>query len=168
MSTEPPPIPPPAPPPFGDPTVVRAENRSAIGKGVLFGCGGCAVVLVGIAAVFAAIFFGVFAAVGNSDAVKAAIKHASDSSAIQQRLGTPLERSWMTTGNLETANGSSSADLRISVNGPKGSGKIHAVGYKRGNEPWTFTVLEVTIDATGQRINLLQPPSSNSSNSPFI
>lgn len=144
--------------PFGDPTVVRTENRSAVGKGVLIGCGGCAVILLGIAAVFTAIFFGVFAAVGNSDAVAEAIKRAGESPLVQEQFGAPLERGWLTTGNLETANGSSSADVYIAIKGPKGSGKIHAVGYKRGDEPWVFTALEATVEDTGDRINLLPTP----------
>lgn len=144
--------------PFGDPTVVRAENRSAVGKGVLIGCGGCAVVVLGIAAVFAAIFFGVIAAVGNSDAVAEVLKRAESSDAVRREIGTPLERGWMTSGNLETANGSSSAELHIPVTGPKSSGEIHAVGFKRGDEPWVFTLLEVEVDGVADRINLLPDP----------
>jgi Cytochrome oxidase complex assembly protein 1 len=158
MSAEPPPVPPPAPAPFGDPVAIQKQNSSAVAKGILFGCGGCAVVLAGIAAVFAAIFFGVFAAIGNSDAVAEAIKRASASPEVQQMLGTPLERGWLTAGNIETANGSSSADVHIPVKGPKMSGNIHAVGYKRDEEEWVFTVLEVTIDGTAERINLLPSP----------
>ena len=150
MSETPPPV------PFGDPTTIRAQNRSAISKGVLIGCGGCAVIAMGIAVIFAIFFFGIFASIGRSEAVAEAIKRASASPKIQQELGTPLERGWLTTGNIETANGSDSADVRIPLKGPRMSGTLHAVGYKRGSEPWVFTVLEMIVNGTAERLNLLQ------------
>ncbi len=143
--------------PFGDPTAITTQNRSAVGKGVLIGCGGCAVVLLGIAGVFSAIFFGVFAAIGKSDAVAEVMKRADESKVVREQLGTPLQRGWLTTGNIETANGSSSAELQIPIEGPKGSGRIEVDGYKRGNEPWVFTVLDVLIDSTSERIDLAHP-----------
>ena len=143
--------------PFGDPTAITTQNRSAVGKGVLIGCGGCAVVLLGIAGVFSAIFFGVFAAIGKSDAVAEVMKRAGESKVVREQLGTPLQRGWLTTGNLETANGSSSAELQIPIEGPKGSGRIEVNGYQRGSEPWVFTVLDVLIDSTSERIDLAHP-----------
>jgi Na+-transporting methylmalonyl-CoA/oxaloacetate decarboxylase gamma subunit len=156
----PPPIPPPSPPPFGDPTAIQKQNSSAVAKGILFGCGGCTVILAGMAAVFAVVLFGVFAAIGNSDAVAAAIKQASASPEVQRALGTPIEREWLTTGSVETANGDSSADVHIPIKGPKGSAKIRAVGHKRKGGEWVFTVLEVTIAATQETINLLKAGQS--------
>lgn len=151
MSTSPPDL------PFGDPTAITAQNRSAVGKGVLIGCGGCAVVLLGIAGVFSVIFFGVFAVITNSDAVTEVMKRAGESKLVQEHLGTPLEKGWLTTGHIETANGSNSAELKVPIEGPKGSGSIRANGYKRGEEPWVFNVLEVFIDKTGERIDLAHP-----------
>ena len=143
--------------PFGDPTAITPQNRAAVGKGVIVGCGGCAVVLLGIAGVFSAIFFGVFAAIGKSDAVAEVMKRAGESKVVREQLGTPLQRGWLTTGNLETANGSSSAELQIPIEGPKGSGRIEVNGYQRGSEPWVFTVLDVLIDSTSERIDLAHP-----------
>lgn len=148
--------------PFGEPTAVQKQNKAAIGKGVLIGCGGCLVVLLGMAAVFAAIFFAVFAAIGNSDAVAEAIKRASASSQVQARLGTPLKRGWFTSGSVQTNNGASSADVNIPVSGPKMSGHIHAVGTRQPGGEWVFTLFEITIDGTTERINLLQPFTSAS------
>jgi hypothetical protein len=140
--------------PFGDPSTITTQNRAAVGKGVMVGCGGCAVVLLGIAGVFSAIFFGVFAAIGKSDAVAEVMKRAGESKVVREQLGTPLQRGWLTTGNLETGNRSSSAEVQVPIEGPKGSGRIQANGYKRGDEPWVFNVLEVIIDKTGERIDL--------------
>lgn len=141
---------------FGDPTAVRTENRTAIGKGLLIGFGGCAIAWIGIGVVFGAVFLTIFAAIGNSEASTEALKRAGASPHVQEKLGTPLTRGWFTTGSVETANGSSSAEVRIPVSGPKGSGKVHAVGYKRGDEKWVFTVLDVVIDGTNERIHLVQ------------
>ena len=143
--------------PFGDPAAITTQNRTAVSKGVLFGCGGCAVVLLGIAGIFTAVVFGVFAVIRNSDAATEAVKRASESKVVQEQLGLPLEKGLLTTGNIETANGSSSAELQIPIEGPKGGGRIEANGYKRGNDPWIFTVLDVVIDSTSERIDLAHP-----------
>ena len=50
MSTQPPPL------PFGDPSKIQKEHASAVGKGVLFGCGGCAVA-VGVVVVLGVAVF---------------------------------------------------------------------------------------------------------------
>lgn len=142
---------------FGDPTAVRTENRAAIGKGLLIGVGGCVIALTGIGVVFGVVFLSIFTAIGNSEATAEALKRAGASPQMQDKLGTPLTRGWFTAGSVETANGSSSAEVRIPVSGPKGIGKIHAVGYKRAGEEWVFTVLEVAIDGTGEHVNLLRP-----------
>jgi Cytochrome oxidase complex assembly protein 1 len=155
MSPQPPPVPPPTPPPFGDPGPVQKQNSSAVAKGILFGCGGCAVILVGMAAVFGAIFFIAFSGLARSAAVAEAVSRAGASARVQEGLGTPIERDWFTTGNIEISNGDSSADVRIPIKGPKGSATIHAVGYKRQGEQWVFTVLQVTIAGTQETINLL-------------
>ena len=154
MSSSPPDL------PFGDPTAITKQNRSAVSKGVLFGCGGCAVILLGIAGVFSVIVFGVFAVIRNSDAATEAVKRASESKVVQEQLGLPLEKGLLTTGHIETANGSSSAELQIPIEGPKGSGRIEANGYQRGKEPWVFNVLDVIIDSTSERIDLAHPTSA--------
>ena len=148
--------PPPIPSPFGEPTAIQKQNSSAVAKGILFGCGGCLVILVGMFAVFAAIFFISFSGLAHSAAVAEAVSRASASPRIQKALGKPIERDWFTTGNIEISNGDSSADVRIPIKGPNGSATIHAVGYKRQGEKWVFTVLEVTVTGTDERINLLQ------------
>jgi hypothetical protein len=143
--------------PFGDPSTITTQNRAAVGKGVMVGCGGCAVVLLGIAGIFTAVVFGVFAVIRNSDAAAEAVKRAGESKVVQEQLGLPLEKGLLTTGNIETANGSSSAELQIPIEGPKGSGRIEVNGYKRGTEPWVFTVLDVLIESTSERIDLAHP-----------
>ena len=148
--------PPPIPSPFGEPTAIQKQNSSAVAKGLLFGCGGCMVILLGMAAVFAAIFFISFSGLAHSAAVADAVSRASGSPQVLTALGTPIERDWFTTGSIEVENGDSSADVRIPIKGPKGSAKIHAVGYKRKGGQWTFTVLQVMIDGTQETINLLK------------
>jgi Cytochrome oxidase complex assembly protein 1 len=160
MNAQPPPVPPPTPPPFGDPVAVQKQNSSAVAKGILFGCGGCAVILAGMAAVFAAIFFISFSGLAHSAAVAEAVSRAGATVQVQEALGTPIERDWFTTGNIEISNGDSSADVRIPIKGPKGRATIHAVGYKRQGEKWVFTVLEVTIAGSQESINLLPPKPS--------
>ena len=147
---EPPPL---SPSPFGDPAPVRAQNRAAVGKGVLFGCGGCALLLAGMAAVALIASLLVLHFIGDSDFVKQAIRQLNDSPVAQEKLGTPITRGWMANGSVSTENGAGSAEVRISVKGPKAGGELHIAGHHGPGDPWTYTVFEVTLEDTGERLD---------------
>ena len=72
----------------------------------------------------------------------------------QQELGNPIEPGFFVTGGIETSGDSGDADITYAVSGPNGSGTVHAVADKAAGQ-WTFTTLELAIEATGQRIDLL-------------
>jgi hypothetical protein len=81
--------------------------------------------LLGIAGVFFRHLFRCLCRLyGKSDAVTEVMKRAGESKVVQEQLGTPLEKGWLTTGHLETANGSNSAEVQVPIEGPKGSGRI--------------------------------------------
>ena len=150
--------PPPLPPrPFGDPAPVRAENRAAVGKGVLFGCGGCALVLAGMVAVSAVACFVVLHFIGESDAVKQAITRLNTFPVAREKMGAPIVRGWLANGSISTENDSGSADVRVAVRGPKAGGELHLAGHHRAGESWTYTVFEVTLDGTGERLDFAHP-----------
>lgn len=152
MNSQPPPV------PFGDPSGVRRENRSAILKGVGLGCGGCGAIVLGVLLLVVAGVVIVFSFLGNCDVADRAIAIASSSEAVRREIGHPLERGWFTTGNLSTSGDSGSADLKIPVSGPRGSGSIILVAKKKSGHDWEFEVLEVEVTGRQQRIRLLSTP----------
>jgi hypothetical protein len=150
----------PPPVPFGDPTRVNQENRAAVGKGLLFGCGAlvvAAVVFVGL------IVFGVLSLMRGSDVCEQAVAKAQASSRVQTALGQPITQGWYVTGSINTSNDSGSADVNIPISGPKGSATIHAVATKAAGV-WTFSVLRVTLP-DGKQVNLLPVTDVTSSRS---
>ena len=153
MNTIPPPPMPPSP--FGDPTQVRAENRAAAGKGVLFGCGGCALILIAVVVFGAAIFAVVMFSLKQTDAYTEAVSRAKASSALKAELGEPIEAGLMLSGSVNINNGNGHANITVPVSGPKDEASIHAVADKH-NGAWKFSTLTATTKKNGLEINLLK------------
>jgi len=142
------------PPPFGDPTQVRRENSSAVGKGVAFGCGGCLMLIVfGIL-----LFFGIAAFVvkmmRGSEPCEKAIHTAQASEIIRSEIGQPMTLGWLMSGRLTNYNGNGKARLVLPVTGPKGevSVEVHAEGK---NGVWTYSKLTATLRQSGKQVDLL-------------
>jgi hypothetical protein len=152
---------PPPPVPFGDPSAIRAQNRRAIMKGFGLGCGGCGALAVGFIVIIVAFVFFVFSFIGNSDAVESAIRHATDSEQVRERLGYPIEKNGIVSGSVNLNNGTGSVDITIPISGPKGKGRIHAIGTKDASAPvWNFTTLQFTLKGSSEKFDLLQEASA--------
>lgn len=150
-----PPQPPPPPPPvFGDPTQVQSENRAAVKKGVLFGCGGCGLFIAVILGFVACILLIVFTSMKSTDAYAEAVTRAKASVRVKTELGEPLETGWFTSGSVNVNGAGGHANLNIPLSGPKGSGTLHLEADKRSGQ-WHFRVLTVTVDGSGKEIDLL-------------
>lgn len=144
----------PPPVPFGDPAQIQKERSSAVGKGIAFGCGGCAllvlaslVFLTGIAAV-------AFAFIRNTEPVKASLAAARSSIELKQAVGEPIEMGWLVTGSFRSENNQTEAEVTFPVAGPRGQASIHAVGKRAGSAKWQFSEMNATVDLTGQVIEL--------------
>jgi hypothetical protein len=100
-----------------------------------------------------------------------AVKRATESSAVETKLGKPLQIGWLTSGNVNFNGAEASASLSIPVSGPNGKGRIIVVGKKHANH-WNFETLEVDVSGEDEPIPLLepelklQPPAPESSPSP--
>jgi len=134
----------PPPVPFGDPTKVQQENQSAVKKGILFGCGGCGlVIMIGVLFV-AAIVFVAITSMSRSDVCAQAVAKAQASAQVQEALGQPITQGWWVTGSISTSNSTGEANINFSINGPKGTAQVHAEATKV-NGVWNFSVLTVTL-----------------------
>jgi hypothetical protein len=143
----------PAPLPPAQPPVQPAKSSG--GKWVLFGCGGCLVLIVIGALAAGGIFMFVFGAIKNTEAYTTALKRAQDSPEVQAALGTPITPSYFVTGAVSTDNVQSTADLSIPITGPNGAGVVIAKATKTGDAAWVFSVLQFLNAKTGQTTDLL-------------
>lgn len=151
MSTQPPPL------PFGDPSNIRKEHASAVGKGVLFGCGGCAMAVAAVMLLGSAVALLVMSFMKGADACQMSLKAAQESEVMRMELGEPITMGWFVSGNISMSGGDGSAEVHVPVSGPKGSASIHTVAAKQNSGPWTFTKMQATIEASGKQVDLLKP-----------
>jgi len=117
------------------------------------------------------LLWGVTSMMRSSYPYQLAVKRATESSAVETKLGKPLQIGWLTSGNVNFNGAEASASLSIPVSGPNGKGRIIVVGKKHANH-WNFETLEVDVSGEDQPIPLLepelqpQPPAPESSPSP--
>ena len=115
---------------------------------------GCLTVIAGIAAVIALFVGLVFGAMKSSDVYKQALEKANSNRTAVSELGEPIEGGWFVSGSINVTRASGDADLAIPISGPKKSGTVYAVARKIAGE-WRFSRLEVQVDGSTSRINLL-------------
>src|SRR5689334_5929664 len=117
---------------------------------------GCSVIIVlGIAAIVAVVFF-VFGAIKKSDVYVQALNRVRNDSRVQAALGTPINAGFWVSGtaHVDTEHGGT-ADITFPVSGPNAKARVHAVAARTA-QTWEFTTLDVTPDH-GPPINVLTP-----------
>lgn len=97
---------------------------------------------------------GLSSLMSSSVPVRHALELAQADPAAVAALGKPLETGMKFSGSLQTENANGSADLKIPVSGPNGSGQLYIKGERQADR-WTYSLIELSIDASGQRIDLL-------------
>jgi hypothetical protein len=112
----------------------------------------------GIALFIGALVVALFWFLGNSDAEKMAVERVQSSPACIERLGTPIKKGLITTGSIQVSGPSGHAELDVPVSGPKGKGDIYLIANKKAGQ-WQFETLQLAIDGSGNRIDLLNPPA---------
>ena len=113
----------------------------------------CRGLLVG-SCVFGLIMY-VSSLVRSSDAYKEAMARAQASPAVQAALGTPITSGSLPSGNISVSGSTGSADISISISGPKGKGTLYVVAVKSAGT-WEFNTLEVQVEGMPERINLME------------
>ncbi len=137
-------------PPYERPPSWFARHRKMVIAG---GCLLALFVFLAAAGLAAAIAFGVMTLVKSSGAYEDAISMARRSGEVRAALGEPVETGWLVTGSVHKSNGSESADLVIPLSGPRGEGTLYVTGSRDGGK-WRYTVLEVKVRQSGERIPL--------------
>lgn len=119
---------------------------------------GCLTVLLGFGGFVALILMSVSRMMKSSDAYRQALARAKASPAVVQALGEPLQEGFFTSGSIHVSGPSGNADLAIPVQGPKGKGTVYVAATKSMGL-WSFRNLEVEVEASGRRIDLLREPT---------
>lgn len=127
---------------------------------------GCLSTLLLFAGGIALLLSFVFGMMKSSDVYAQALTRAKANPAVIEALGTPIKDGYFTSGSIEETGPSGSAELSIPISGPKGSATIYLEARKSTGQ-WNFGKLQVELDASKQRIDLLTggeatptPPSS--------
>jgi hypothetical protein len=114
----------------------------------------------------AVVLFGVEALIKDSDPYQLAVRRATESPAVAEKLGAPIHVEWFVSGSVNFSGSDGSVNLSIPISGPKGRGHIAVVGKEHAKR-WTFETLEVDVRGEDQPILLLQqgegtPPATPS------
>jgi len=115
---------------------------------------GCLTPIVVCGGGFVLIFTLVFGAIKSSDAYQGALTRAQADARVVAALGSPVEGGLLVTGNINVSGSTGHADLSIPISGPNGSAMIYAAADKSAGQ-WQYTTLDVVIDGTDVRIDLL-------------
>lgn len=111
-----------------------------------------AVLLTGVGLVLVFLSF-VFGLLKNNVPYQRALAEAEQSLKVREAIGQPIEPGLFVNGQFSTSGDNGEAKLLIPISGPKGDAQILVEATKRSGR-WTFSVLTVQINRTGQRIDL--------------
>jgi hypothetical protein len=138
---------------YPQPTPASIEpERSWMGKHPALIIG--VAVIVVLAGLGAAIVYMAFSMMSNSGPAQLAFDTASRSPALAQRLGAPLKKGRMVSGNISVSGPSGQAELSMPISGPKGEGTLYLQAHKQA-DLWQLDMLQFGPKDTDERIDLL-------------
>jgi hypothetical protein len=116
--------------------------------------GGCMSLIVLFVMFVGSIFYGVTTALEESQPYEYALEKINQDEVLTQQLGSPIEKDGMIQGSYNYSNGDKTADMKIPISGPNGSGTliVQATGE---DDNWTYNVIRVEIK-DNESINLLE------------
>lgn len=109
-----------------------------------------------VVAFIGAVFYGIEYAFRASYPYQQAVERATDSPAVAEKIGAPLDIGWLVLGNVNSSGREGSTTMSIPISGPYAEGHIIVVANKHANQ-WKFETLEVEVDGQDERIPLLEP-----------
>jgi hypothetical protein len=114
-----------------------------------------------IVAFVGALFYGIEYAFHASYPYQFAVQRATDSPAVAEKIGVPLDIGWLVFGNINSSGREGSTTMSIPVSGPYAEGHIIVVANKHANQ-WKFETLEVEVNGQEERIPLLEAAPAKS------
>ena len=117
--------------------------------------GGCLTLIVLLCLFIGTVIFGVSSAFKNSTPYNDAVAKAETNSIVIENIGKPITSDGMMNGNISLNGNDGTANFSMPVKGPNGTGKLHIEGTKTDGV-WTYEVITMLLDDTGETINLLE------------
>lgn len=99
------------------------------------------------------VFYAAVSAIRSSDVYQNALSEVTANPAVVEALGAPVEAGFMPSGNIETNNGTGTANFNISLTGSKQTGTLYVEASQRGASGWVFERLYVQTE-DGQTIDI--------------
>ena len=121
--------------------------------------GGCLSLILILIVFVGSIFWGVTSALEESQPYEYALEKINQDEEITDVLGSPIEKDGMIQGSYKYTNGKKSADMKIPVSGPNGSGILFVEATGEDDE-WTYNVIRVEIN-DDENIDLLKGESED-------
>lgn len=106
--------------------------------------GGCLSLIVVFIVFIGSIFYGVTAVLEESQPYEYALETINQDEEITNTLGSPILKDGMIQGSYNNSNGIKTADMKIPVSGPKGSGTLF-VKATGEDDNWTYNEIRVEI-----------------------
>jgi len=119
--------------------------------------GGCLSLIILFIMFVGSIFYGVTTALEESQPYEYALEKINQDEAITRQLGSPIEKAGMIQGSYNYSNGTKTADMKIPIAGPNGTG-ILFVEASGEDDNWTYNVIRVEIK-DNESLDLLEEDS---------
>lgn len=119
--------------------------------------GGCLSLIVIFIIFLGSVVYGVTSALEESQPYEYALEKINQDKEITSVLGAPIEKVGMIQGSYNYLNGKKTADMKIPVSGPNGSG-ILFVEATGEDDNWTYNVIRIEIN-DDESIDLLNEDS---------
>lgn len=116
---------------------------------------GCLGLLLVFLAFGAAVTLLVFRAIQSTEPAQYARIRAQRDTRVIAALGQPVEQGLWISGNVSSDAASGAAELALPISGPRGEATVYVVARKTAGR-WEYSVLEVEVDGSPVRIDLLQ------------
>ncbi len=130
------------------------------------GCCSCLVILlIAMVALPVGGIAALFTGLRSSDVYQVALERAQSDPTVVEALGEPIEPGILFSGSINFSGSSGEADYSVPLRGPRGRATLYVIGQKRAGE-WTFELMEVEIQDTGERVDLLGADGSSGSLAP--
>ncbi len=111
----------------------------------------CIAIVIGLAIGIIAFTFG---SLKSTAVYQDSVAQATDNPEVINALGHPIETGFFLSGSVNVNNDSGDASLAIPLSGSKRDGTLY-VEATRTSGVWSFHVLEVEVEGSSGRINLL-------------
>lgn len=94
----------------------------------------------------------------SSPAYIEGLKRARADPEVISALGQPIEEGWLVMGSFRQSNEEVDVTINAPLSGPRGAARLWVTGTTRG-EGWAYTQMNVQLEGSQRKIDLLDAPA---------